>query len=74
MIRVRKTLNEESSERVKDIFTRMFSYNPETGEVLNIRKNRFYKRKTIKGYKECIYLTVDKIEYRRRNRVNRKNE
>lgn len=64
MKRVRKTFNEASSERVKDMFKRMFDYNPETGEIVNIRKGTFYKRLTLKGYKESIYLTVDNIEYR----------
>jgi len=64
MKRVRKTFNEASSERVKDLFKRMFSYDPDTGEINNIRKNRLYTRKTIKGYRECIYITVDTIEYR----------
>lgn len=64
MKRVRKTFNEVSSERVKDMFQRMFNYNSDTGEITNMRKNRFYKRKTLKGYRESIYLTVDNIEYR----------
>lgn len=64
MRKVRKTFNEASSERVRHLFKVSYSYNPEDGEITNIRKNKQYKRLSKKGYKESIYMVVDDVEYR----------
>lgn len=59
----RKPITENTDKAVIEKIFSVFTYDEKTGEIYNVVRNRYYHKKTKKGYRSDIYIFHERIEY-----------